>query len=65
MASTLEWLVRIFELCNKDRDLEFEVKFCDQFQGLVPELPQDFRVGINVTCFHKLKEYFEGKTKIW
>lgn len=58
MSSTIEWLIRIFGLCNDDPSLEFEVKFCDQFQGFVSEQPHDFRVGINASRFYQLKERF-------
>lgn len=57
-ARTLRWVENIFSRCNDDPSLEFEVKFCDRFQGLVSEDPTEFRVGINVFLFQQLIEHF-------
>jgi hypothetical protein len=57
---TLEWVEKNFSLCNHDPSLEFEIKFCDRFQGLVSENPADFRVGINAFLFNTLVENFRG-----
>jgi hypothetical protein len=42
--------------------LEFETKFCDQFQGLVPEDPSDFQVGVNQSRFCDIIAYFETQS---
>lgn len=57
-ARTLRWVENIFSQCNNNPCLEFEIKFCDRFQGLVSEDPADFHVGINVYLFHQLVEHF-------
>lgn len=63
-AATLHWLAGVFAKANKDPELEFETKFCDQFQGLVSEDPSAFQVGVNSGRFNEIKAHFEQSALI-
>lgn len=64
MSATLHWLASVFSQANKDPELEFETKFCDQFQGLVSEDPSSFQVGVNSGRFNEIKAHFEQSALI-
>lgn len=63
-TATLHWLAGVFSKANKDPELEFETKFCDQFQGLVSEEPSSFHVGVNSGRFNDIKTHFEQSALI-
>jgi hypothetical protein len=63
-SATLHWLASVFAKANKDPELEFETKFCDQFQGLVSEDPSAFQVGVNSGRFNEIKAHFEQSALI-
>ena len=62
---TLQWVEKIFVACNEDVTLEFETKFCDRFQGLVPEDPTEFQVGVNAFLFHQLIAHYRSRPDVY
>ena len=62
---TLQWVEKIFVACNEDSTFEFEIKFCDRFQGLVSEDPAEFQVGVNAFLFHQIIAHYRAQPEVY
>ncbi len=62
-SQVVEWLRSLLFHVNSNSRLELENKFAPRFQGIVPEDPSEFTVGVEPQTFQELLTHFDKSVK--